>query len=207
MWESASKPVYAHIIKVLDIRPMFGFVWQRLRYFQAGFTLDDATVAHLRIVVRALPPFAGLASLRFVTNGWLTARRLAHVAKRCEFGCHAMGGVCIMRYTGCPRFPHSRRPSDLPMPTSVHQAFVRDAFLLSCCPEDRLILDAFWRCLLYMVYTQSHAAARRWQARDVALALRTQVRALATRSARAVTLLGIGREAGFTEYVCPLCRV
>lgn len=190
------RSIYAHILHESDLRPVIGVLCKRLRYYRDAFTADEATVvaAHLRMIFRVFPPHVGLAYLRTVANGWLTTRRLSHAVEHCKFGCQGMGGDCVTHYVGCPHFVDAAAASGCPMPTWTHEGFGADVLLLRFRPQDTILIDAVWRYLLYMIYNQSREATPRWQAHDVALALRTQVWSLSTCSQRVAALLGMGSE-------------
>lgn len=62
--------------------------------------------------------------------------------------------------------------------------------MLRLWPAHAICLDAIWRYLFYKTYAQACADGHRWDREDVALALRGQMRSLATRSPGATVRMG-----------------
>lgn len=180
---SRQAAIHAHILRISDVRSVLFVLAERLRDFFPNTGEDDAIVAlaNLRVVYRSLPSYVGFATLRMITNSWLTSRRLAHAAGDCRFGCGAIGGDCALHYAVAAM--GARVPTWLSEGTEV------DAMAMRLGPERTICRDAVWRYLLDMLFTRAMAGASRWSGGDAAAELRAHMRSLATRAPHAAFLM------------------
>lgn len=80
----------------------------------------------------------------------------------------AIGGDCVQHYLRCPHMLAAVEASGVGTPTWARADINDDVFMMRLWPEHAIGLDAIWRYLFYMTYTQACADGCRWDNEDVA---------------------------------------
>lgn len=185
--------IYAHEVDARAVRTILGVLYRRLCYFEPSATHGDAiaTMTNIRLIFHTLPTHVGIAALRAVANGWITSRRLSHIAERCQLRCYAVEVDTVVHHFGCPCFLEAVRGSGHDAPTCAADGFGRDVMMSRFGDKAQIQRNAMWNYQLNRIYNQARYAPHAYSAEDFALAMRGQVRSLATWPPRAATLLGI----------------
>lgn len=146
--------------------------------------------ARMRLVFAQLPEFVALAQLRLVVNDWPAPRRMSPSRQRCRWGCGAVDEITFS--TSWLALCWERTCERIAL--RLWHASATPHLVVFAVPlgEVDILRTATWAHVVYMILTEARHSPTLWLPPFFFEVVRTQVRSLATRSARCKALLIAG---------------